>query len=81
MDKSSSQRVVITGLGVVSPLGNDPDSLLKSLYDGTSAVGPFREVPLGVLCTDFGAEARGFTGDISDYGPMEKKLQRMPSCG
>jgi 3-oxoacyl-[acyl-carrier-protein] synthase II len=76
MDKSSSQRVVITGLGVVSPLGNDPDSLLKSLYDGTSAVGPFREVPLGVLCTDFGAEARGFTGDISDYGPMEKKLQR-----
>ncbi|MDB4416508.1 beta-ketoacyl-[acyl-carrier-protein] synthase family protein [bacterium] len=76
MDKSSSQRVVITGLGVVSPLGNDPDSLLKSLHLGTSAVGPFSEVPLGVLCTDFGAEARGFTGDISDYGPMDKKLQR-----
>ena len=76
MDKSSSQRVVITGLGVVSPLGNDPDSLLQSLHDGTSAVGPFSEVPLGVLCTDYGAEARGFTGDISDYGPMDKKLQR-----
>ncbi|MGB0758436.1 MAG: beta-ketoacyl-[acyl-carrier-protein] synthase family protein [Rubripirellula sp.] len=76
MDKSSSQRVVITGLGVVSPLGNDPDSLLKSLHDGASAVGPFSTVPLGVLCTDFGAEARGFTGDISDYGPMDKKLQR-----
>ena len=76
MDKSSSQRVVITGLGVVSPLGNDPDSLLKSLHDGASAIGPFSEVPLGVLCTDFGAEARGFTGDISDYGPMDKKLQR-----
>ncbi len=76
MDKSSSQRVVITGLGVVSPLGNDPDSLLQSLHDGTSAVGPFREIPLGVLCTDFGAEARDFTGEISDYGPMDKKLQR-----
>jgi 3-oxoacyl-[acyl-carrier-protein] synthase II len=76
MDKSSSQRVVITGLGVVSPLGNDPDSLLQSLHDGTSAVGPFSEVPLGVLCTDYGAEARGFTGHISDYGPMDKKLQR-----
>ena len=76
MDKSSSNRVVITGLGVVSPLGNDPDSLLKSLHDGVSAIGPFSEVPRGVLCTDFGAEARGFTGDISDYGPMDKKLQR-----
>ena len=76
MDNSSSQRVVITGLGVVSPLGNDPDELLKSLHDGTSAIGPFSDVPLGVLCTDFGAEARGFTGDISDYGPMDKKLQR-----
>jgi 3-oxoacyl-[acyl-carrier-protein] synthase II len=76
MDKSSSQRVVITGLGVVSPLGNDPDSVLQSLHDGTSAVGPFSEVPLGVLCTDYGAEARGFTGHISDYGPMDKKLQR-----
>ena len=76
MDKSSFQRVVITGLGVVSPLGNDPDSLLKALHDGVSAIGPFSEVPRGVLCTDFGAEARGFTGDISDYGPMDKKLQR-----
>jgi 3-oxoacyl-[acyl-carrier-protein] synthase II len=76
MDKSSSQRVVITGLGVVSPLGNDPDLLLQSLHDGVSAIGPFTRVPQGVLCTDYGAEASGFTGDISDYGPMDKKLQR-----
>ena len=76
MDKSSSQRVVITGLGVVSPLGNDPDSLVQSLHQGVSAIGPFTRVPQGVLSIDYGAEASCFSGDISDYGPMEKKLQR-----
>jgi 3-oxoacyl-[acyl-carrier-protein] synthase II len=76
MDTSSSRRVVITGLGVVSPLGNDPVVLLQSLRDGQSGIGPLTMVPRGVLCIDHGAEATDFTGHISDYGPLEKKLQR-----
>lgn len=76
MVTSSSRRVVITGLGVVSPLGNDPDRLLQSLREGVSGIRPLTLVPRGVLCTDYGAEAIEFTGSISDYGPLEKKLQR-----
>lgn len=76
MDTSLSRRVVITGLGVVSPLGNDPDQLLKSLREGDSAIRPLTQVPQHVLCTDYGAEAVEFTGDIGDYGPLEKKMQR-----
>jgi 3-oxoacyl-[acyl-carrier-protein] synthase II len=34
------------------------------------------QVPQGVLSIDHGAEAVAFSGDISDYGPMDKKLQR-----
>ncbi|MGB7328287.1 MAG: beta-ketoacyl synthase N-terminal-like domain-containing protein [Rubripirellula sp.] len=76
MANPSSRRVVITGLGVVSPLGNDPDSVITALRDGSSGIRPLTQVPQGVLCIDHGAEAIGFTGDISDYGPMEKTLAR-----
>ncbi|MDA8743637.1 beta-ketoacyl-[acyl-carrier-protein] synthase family protein [Rubripirellula amarantea] len=76
MENSSSRRVVITGLGVVCPLGNDPDRLVQALRDGESGIGPLTQVPQGVLSIDYGAEASDFTGDISDYGPMDKSLQR-----
>lgn len=76
MVSPSSRRVVITGLGVVSPLGNDPKILLESLRDGRSGIRPLTQVPQDVMCIDHGAEAIEFTGNISDYGPLEKKLQR-----
>ena len=76
MEKSSSRRVVITGIGVVSPLGNCPTKLIDRLRAKTSGIGPLTQVPQGVLSTDFGAESREFTGDIKDYGPLEKPLQR-----
>ena len=76
MDTSSSRRVVITGLGVVTPLGNDPGDLVHSLRQSESGIGPLTRIPQGVLCVDYGAEASDFTGDIKDYGPLEKPLQR-----
>ncbi len=76
MEVPSSRRVVITGVGVVSPLGNDPAGLVASLRNRNSGIRPLTQVPLGVLGVDHGAEAIQFTGDIDDYGPLEKTLQR-----
>ncbi|MEL6107728.1 MAG: beta-ketoacyl-[acyl-carrier-protein] synthase family protein [Planctomycetota bacterium] len=76
MQNVSSRRVVITGVGVVSPLGNDPDELVEDLRSLKSAIRPLQQVPHGVLSIDHGAEAIGFTGDIEDYGPLEKPLKR-----
>jgi 3-oxoacyl-[acyl-carrier-protein] synthase II len=76
MDTGTSRRVVITGAGVVSPLGNDPHGLLDALREGASGIRPLSRLPHGVMCIDHGAEAVEFSGDISDYGPLEKKLQR-----
>ena len=76
MDQSSPRRMVITGMGVVSPLGNRCDKLIESLRQSTSGVGPFTQVPRGVLSTDYGAEASEFTGNIDDYGPLDKSLKR-----
>ncbi|EMI19749.1 3-oxoacyl-(acyl-carrier-protein) synthase II [Rhodopirellula maiorica SM1] len=76
MDRTSSRRVVITGRGVVSPLGIESSAMLSALRAGQSGIGPFTQVPQGVLSVDHGAEATEFTGDISNYGPLEKALQR-----
>ncbi len=76
MDTSAERRVVITGVGVVSPFGNDAHELIDSLRGGKSAVAKLQAVPANALCTSYGAEASSFTGDIADYGPMDKKLQR-----
>nr|WP_246112935.1 beta-ketoacyl synthase N-terminal-like domain-containing protein [Allorhodopirellula solitaria] len=67
---------MITGLGVISPLGNTPGDLLEGLRSGRSGIAEFTQIPLGAYCTSHGAEARGFTGDIKDYGPLEKPMQR-----
>ncbi len=76
MQASDPQRIVITGLGVVSPLGCSPDQLTQRLRSRCSGVGPLTQVPTGVLSVDHGAEASDFTGAIEDYGPLDKTLQR-----
>ena len=53
-----------------------PDSLVKYLRAGESGIRELTQIPTGVLSIDHGAEAVDFTGDINDYGPMDKKLQR-----
>ena len=71
-----SRRVVITGVGVISPLGNSPDVLWNSLRDGRSGIAAIESLPVEHLATKFGGEAREFTGHISDFGDLEKDLVR-----
>jgi 3-oxoacyl-[acyl-carrier-protein] synthase II len=71
-----TRRVVITGLGVVSPLGNSPEKLWESLAAGTSGVRELTAVPIAALPTRYGAEARDFTGAIENFGPLDKAMSR-----
>jgi 3-oxoacyl-[acyl-carrier-protein] synthase II len=71
-----SRRVVITGLGLVSPLGNSPDQLWAALAAGRSGVAELQSVPGEALPTRFGAEARDFTGAIENFGPLDKGMSR-----
>jgi 3-oxoacyl-[acyl-carrier-protein] synthase II len=71
-----ARRVVITGLGLVSPLGNTPQKLWDSLASGTSGVRELTSVPGDALPTRYGAEAGEFTGAIEDFGPLDKAMSR-----
>ena len=73
---STRPRVVITGLGVVSPLGNSKESLWDALSHGRSGVGPLTSVPTGALPTSVAAEAKDFQGDIDDFGPLDKETKK-----
>jgi 3-oxoacyl-[acyl-carrier-protein] synthase II len=74
--QSSDRRVVITGLGMISPLGDSCSELWDSISNGRSGVGLVENVPTEHFQSDFGGECKKFTGNISSFGPLEKKLQR-----
>jgi 3-oxoacyl-[acyl-carrier-protein] synthase II len=71
-----SRRVVITAMGVISPLGNTTEKLWESLASGTSGVGELRSIPADAFGIHYGAEARDFTSAIEDFGPLDKALSR-----
>ncbi len=64
------RRVVITGLGLISPLGNTPDELWAALVEGRSGIAPLETSP-GLPIAEFGGEARQFTGEIDGFGALE----------
>lgn len=72
----SSRRVVITGLGLVSPLGLTGDSLWEGLVGGKSAVAGLSSPAVRYLPTSFAAEARQFAGSIDDFGPLEGEKKK-----
>ncbi|MDA1051641.1 MAG: beta-ketoacyl-[acyl-carrier-protein] synthase family protein [Planctomycetota bacterium] len=71
MSVESNRRVVITGVGIVSPLGSSKESLWNALQSRQSGVGELQSISTENLPTRFGAEAREFTGDIDNFGPLD----------
>ncbi|WJE40276.1 beta-ketoacyl-ACP synthase II [Bacillus safensis] len=69
MDK---KRVVVTGLGALTPLGNDVESTWKNALAGVSGVGPITRVDSSDYTAKVAAELKDF--NIEDY--MEKKEAR-----
>ena len=56
------KRVVITGLGCISPLGNDIQSLWDNVLAGKSGVGAITHYDASNFKTRFAAEVKGFDG-------------------
>jgi len=56
------RKVVVTGLGIISPLGLNVEENWKNLSEGRSGIGPIQSVNFGKLVVRFqnGAEVRGY---------------------
>ena len=73
------RRVVITGMGLISPLGHSYNELWNSLSQQKSGVRPIQGIPTEHFPSDFGGECQEFTGHISNFGELEKKQVHTPS--
>ncbi len=70
------RRVVITGLGVICPLGNSAQAMCDALDAGRSGVRRFSQFPLLEGQIVFGGEALDFTGAIGDFGELGKDRKK-----
>jgi len=59
---ADSVEVVITGVGVVSPIGIGKDAYWKAMLEGRSGVGPLTLPPGSDLPVRFGGEVKDFDG-------------------
>ena len=67
---SEQRRVVVTGLGIVSPLGNDLDSTWSNLISGKSGAGRITKFDPAGFSTTFAAELKGYN-EASGLSPKE----------
>ncbi|MDQ6718069.1 MAG: beta-ketoacyl-ACP synthase II [Gemmatimonadota bacterium] len=54
------RRVVVTGLGAITPVGNDVATTWKSLLEGKSGTAPITKFDASTFPTRFAAEVKGF---------------------
>jgi 3-oxoacyl-[acyl-carrier-protein] synthase II len=57
---ASMRKAVVTGMGVVCPLGNDVESSWQGLLSGRSGVSFITEFPTADLRSDIAASVSGF---------------------
>jgi 3-oxoacyl-[acyl-carrier-protein] synthase II len=72
MASNGKRRVVITGMGFISPLGNTVETVWQNLLDGKSGIGYFTTIPESELTCRIGGECSEFVAE--NY--MEKKEAR-----
>jgi len=70
----STRRVVITGLGAVTPLANTVSETWDGIINGKSGISPIDSFDISPFATTFGGVIRNF--DISEYIPA-KDAKRM----
>jgi 3-oxoacyl-[acyl-carrier-protein] synthase II len=70
------RRVVITGMGLISPLGNSKQALWEALCAGRSGVAPLSSLSQTALPIRFAAEAPFENDDIGSFGPLDKERKK-----
>jgi 3-oxoacyl-[acyl-carrier-protein] synthase II len=70
LSRSQKRRVVITGLGCVSPIGNSVAAAWQALIAGTSGIATITRFDASAFSTRFAGEVKGF--QIDEYIPAKE---------
>lgn len=68
----SKKRVVVTGMGALTPIGNSLDEFWKNLVNGVSGAAPITKFDAGLFKTQFACEVKDF--NVEDL--IERKEAR-----
>src|SRR2546421_603726 len=73
------RRVVITGLGVITSLGETVDGLWENVCAGKSGIGPITRWDASTFPVRFGGECTSF--DVTRYGLDKREAKRLDRFG
>ncbi len=69
------KRVVVTGIGAITPLGNDVEQSWENLKKGVSGAAPITHFDASQFKTQFACEVKGF--NPADYDIDRKEVRKM----
>jgi 3-oxoacyl-[acyl-carrier-protein] synthase II len=64
MQQQQLRRVAVTGIGAITPVGNDAESFWQAILAGTSGIGPITEF-------DASKHSVRIAGEVKDFDPTE----------
>lgn len=70
MSQFSQRRVVVTGLGCISPVGNTVEEAWSAIKDGKSGIAAITKFDASPFSTRFAGEVKGF--NVEDYLPAKE---------
>ena len=69
------KRVVVTGLGAITPLGNSAEETWKNMVNGVSGASPITSFDTEKFKTKFACQVKNFNSE--DYGINRKEARKM----
>jgi 3-oxoacyl-[acyl-carrier-protein] synthase II len=75
------KRVVVTGLGAITPVGNNVEETWKSLVNGVSGAGPITLFDASKFKTRFACEVKGFDPEEHFDKKEARKIDRYAQLG
>jgi 3-oxoacyl-[acyl-carrier-protein] synthase II len=81
----SKRRVVVTGLGIISPVGSTVPTAWDSIMNGRSGIGPITRMDVSAFPVRFGGSVQGFSADqylsAKDQRRMDEFMQYGVAAG
>lgn len=76
VERNGRRRVVVTGVGMVTPLGNDPESTWSSLVAGESGAAPITHFDSSGYAVHFACELKGFDPTVWIDRKQARRMDR-----